>query len=296
MPFMASLVKENGFYYLRHNTRGKDRRRYVGKSIPKDIEERKRSFIKEFYREEWDRDIQKIAQNYKRENRGLERSIETKNFEGFGLAFTYNTQRIEGSTLTESDTRNLLVHGLTPSKKSPGDTVETQRHYDLFMRLATEKPSKITKAAVLKWHKEIFGQTRTGETGSFRSHRVGVTTSPGVEFATVREIPGRTREFFSWLNSEKAGNPVEFAAMAHYKFVSIHPFADGNGRLSRLIMNCVLLQHGCPMMLIRNRDRAGYFKSLEKSQLADDEMHFLKWFMRYYVKNNQRYLQAPIRL
>lgn len=290
MQFMVSIVNENGFYYLRHNTRGKDRRRYIGKSIPKDIEERKRSFIKEFYREEWDRDIQKIIQNYKRENKGLEKSIEIKNFESFGLAFTYNTQRIEGSTLTESDTRNLLVHGLTPSKKSPIDTVETQRHYDLFMRLVAERPSKITKAAVLKWHKEIFGQTKIGEAGSFRSHRVGVTTSDRVEFAAVPEIPKKTREFFSWLNSKRVKNPVEFSAMAHYKFVSIHPFADGNGRLSRLVMNCVLLQHDCPMMLIKNRDRAGYFRSLQRSQLADDEMHFLKWFMRYYIKNNQRYL------
>lgn len=69
-----------------------------------------------------------------------------KNFENFGISFTYNTQRIEGSSLTKTDTQDLLVFGVTPAKKSQIDTIETKKHYDLFVKLVTsEKKPKLTK-------------------------------------------------------------------------------------------------------------------------------------------------------
>lgn len=101
-------------------------------------------------------------------------------------------------------------------------------------------------------------------------------------------------EFFRWLNrydDDKKKNIIEFACLAHYKFVSIHPFGDGNGRISRLIMNYILLKNNFRLMLIRNVDKRAYFKSLEKSQLNHDAIHFLKWFMKYYIKKNKRYLK-----
>ena len=285
---MVSIVKENGFYYMKHHIRGKEKRKYLGKSIPKDIKARKKAFLKKFYCEIWDTDIQKIIKNFKTSNKDLEKSIKLKSF---GIAFTYNTQRIEGSTLTQKDTRNLLLHGLTPLRKSPIDTIETLKHYDLFMKLVNSKKlGKITKKDILSWHQEMFSQTKIGEAGGFRSHAVGIAGNPDVEFATVPEIPKKIKEFFDWLNKCKINNSVEFAAMAHYKFVLIHPFADGNGRISRLIMNYVLFKEDCPFMLIKNIDKNGYFESLEKSQLNNDEMYFLKWFMRYYIKMNKKYL------
>ena len=160
------------------------------------------------------------------------------------------------------------------------------------MKLVTSKKlGKITKRTVLLWYREIFDQTKIGEAGSIRSHRVGVVTNDKIEFASVPEISKKLDKFFNWINkyySKK--NTVEFAAMAHYKFVSIHPFADGNGRMSRLVMNYILFKYDCPLMLIKNNDRRQYFKSLEKSQLKHDEIYFLKWFMKYYIKENKQYL------
>ena len=198
---------------------------------------------------------------------------------------------MEGSSLTESDTRDLLIHGVTPAKKSQIDAIETKKHYDLFMRLVTSKKLSITKKIMLQWHKEIFDQTKIGEAGNIRSYRVGITTNEKIEFAAVKEIPKKLQEFFKWLNKYDGVNFVVFAALTHYKFVSIHPFGDGNGRISRLITNYVLFEHDCPFMLKKNNDRRAYFKSLEKSQLNnDDEIYFLKWFMKYYIKANKQYL------
>ncbi len=289
---MVSIVKERGFYYMKHHIQGKEKRKYLGKIIPKDITIRKKMFLKEFYCEDWDRDVQKIIKNFKKTATSIERSIQLKNFTSFGIAFTYNTQRIEGSSLTKKDTQNLLVHGLTPLRKSSSDAIETQKHYELFMKLVTlKKITKITQSTLLEWHKEIFNQTKIGEAGVFRAHTVGVITNPDIEFATVPEIPNRMKEFVNWLNKCQINNPIEFAAMAHYKFVSIHPFADGNGRIARLIMSYILFKECCPLMLIKSQDKNRYFESLEKSQLNnDDEIYFLKWFMKYYITDNKKYL------
>jgi len=292
---MVSIVKERGFYYLKHHIQNKEKRKYLGKTIPKNIEQIKRKFLGEFYCQEWDEKIQSIRKNYQKEIKKIPQSIQLKNFESFGIVFTYNTQRIEGSVLTESDTRDLLTFGITPAKKSQIDTIETKKHYELFMGLITSKKrSKLTKKTVLQWHKEIFDQTKIGEAGNLRSYRVGVTTNEKIEFASVAEIPKKLTEFFRWLSKcddDKKKNIVEFACMAHYKFVSIHPFGDGNGRISRLVMNYILLKNNFPLMLIKNTDKRAYFKSLEKSQLNHDEIHFLKWFMKYYIKENKQYLK-----
>ena len=290
--FMVSIVKERGFYYLKHHIQGKEKRKYLGKIIPKNIESLKKDFLKQFYCEDWDEKIQLIGKKYQKEIKKIPKSIQLKNFESFGISFTYNTQKIEGSSLTKTDTKDLLVFGVTSAKKSEIDTIETKKHYELFMKLVTsEKKPKLTKKIVLQWHREIFDQTKIGEAGYIRSYRVGIITNEKIDFAPVPEISKKLTEFFDWLcqyDAEK--NVVDFACMAHYKFVSIHPFGDGNGRISRLIMNYILLKYNYPLLMIKNADRRSYFKSLEKSQLNHDEIHFLKWFMKYYIKENKQYL------
>ena len=288
---MVSVVKEtkgnSSFYYLRHHSGATEKKRYLGKTIPKNIEQLKSDFMLEFYHDEWDPKIQAIYRNNQTGSK-ISKSIMLKNFESFGIAFTYNTQRIEGSTLTRLDTRDLLVFGVTPAKKQQSDAIETQKHYDLFMRLVTEKISKITHKTVFSWHKEIFGQTKIGEAGHTRQHSVGVTTNDKINFTNVPEIPKKLKEFFSWLNKQDdTQNIVEFVCSAHYKFVSIHPFADGNGRISRLIMNYILYQYGYPLLLIKNTDRKAYFRALERSQISGDDIYFKKWFMKYYIKANK---------
>ena len=292
---MVSVVTrtKNGkkYHYLKHDTRSKQKEKYLGVKIPQNIESLKKKFLLEFYCEEWDEKIKTISKNYKKEIKKIPASIQLKNFESFGISFTYNTQKIEGSSLTETDTKDLLIHGVTPAKKSQIDAIETTKHYELFMKLVTSKKFSITKKTILQWHKEIFDQTKIGEAGDIRSYRVGVTTNEKIEFTTVSQIPKKLQEFFNWLTKYDRTNFVEFAALAHYKFVSIHPFGDGNGRISRLIMNYILFKYDCPLMLIKNSDRRSYFKALEKSQLSNDEIHFLKWFMKYYIKGNQKFLK-----
>ena len=291
---MVSVIsrEKNGkkYLYLKHNTANRQKERYLGIIIPKNIDEIKKQFLLEFYKGVWDKQIENISKNYQKETRKKPPSIKQKNFESFGMSFTYNTQRIEGSSLTESDTKDLLVHGITPTTKSQIDAIETKKHYDLFMGLVMSNATKITKKIVMQWHKEIFDQTKIGEAGNIRSYRVGVITNDKIEFAQVAEISKKLDEFFKWLHQNKTTNFVELAALAHYYFILIHPFGDGNGRISRLITNYILFLYGCPLLVIKNKDRRAYFKALEKSQLEKNEMYFLRWFLKYYIKSNREYL------
>jgi len=285
------IVNERGFYYLRHNIQGKEKRKYLGKTIPKNIEVLKKEFLQKFYSDEWNPKIHILFKNYQQELKTLPASIQLQNFESFGITFTYNTQRIEGSTLTQEDTKSLLIHGITPNRKSQIDTIETQRHYNLFMKLIDSKKLKtITQDTVLSWHGEIFGQTKIGEAGNIRTYNVGIKGS-NAEFATVPQIKPRLKKLFNHINKYDGKiTPVELACMAHYEFVNIHPFGDGNGRLSRLLTNYILYKYNYPLMLIKNIDRRTYFKSLERSNLENNSIYFLKWFMKYYIKENKKYL------
>lgn len=100
------------------------------------------------------------------------------------------------------------------------------------------------------------------------------------------------RDFFRWLNSggsRKAVSPVELAGAAHFRFANRHPFGDGNCRTPRLLMNYILIKNGYPPLNIRSADRYQYYRVLEKGNLQYDEMHFLKWFVKYYMKRNGQY-------
>ena len=292
---MVNLVPEKRgnqtYYFLRHSSGSNQLKRYLGKDIPKNIEELKKEFLLEFYQKQWLPKLKTIYDSYHKETRPLSAKVRRQNFESLGVIFTYNTQRIEGSSLTQDDTKSLLIHGVTPNKKSKIDTIETQRHYDLFVNLvSSDRPTKITLDAVLSWHKAIFGQTQIGEAGSVRTYRVGIIGNPDIEFATVPEIKPRLSKLFKWLNGPKDMNPVEIACKAHYDFVWIHPFGDGNGRISRLLMNYTLFKYDYPLVTILNKNKRQYFKSLERSQLEDNPIHFQKWFMRNYFKENAKYL------
>ena len=167
--------------------------------------------------------------------------------------------------------------------------IEADNHHRVFLQML-HSGSNLTQKTVLALHKEIFSQTKPRFAGQIRTERVYVTGSKST-FPHPKFVPSLLREFFIWSGTKKIQNPVEFAALAHFRFVSIHPFGDGNGRISRLLMNQILHKHGYPMLNIKFTDRRKYYSALELSQTEMDEIHFLKWFVSYYVAQNRKYLK-----
>ena len=104
------------------------------------------------------------------------------------------------------------------------------------------------------------------------------------------EVQPLLREFFRWYNKNKSSlHPVELAAAVHLRFVTVHPFADGNGRMSRLLMNFVLQKHVFPLLNIQYEDRRSYYNALERSQIKNVDSIFIQWFFKRYLKEHSAY-------
>jgi len=282
------------YYYLVHSFRkgGKINKKqiYLGDSIPKDIEKKKKEFIQEFYSEKFLKDLNKIGKNFSKEYKSLPDSAKEKSRDNFLIKFTYNTQRIEGSTLTLKETANLLEHGITPNSKPVKDVKEAELHKKVFFEMLDYK-KELNLSIILKWHKTLLGETKPDIAGKIRNHNVAIAQSKFKPPIFV-ELNALLNEFFKWYQKEKDNiNPVELAALVHLKFVTIHPFTDGNGRISRLIMNFILKKNKFPMLDIPYKKRTSYYNALERSQIKKEDGIFIQWFFRRYLLEFKEYLK-----
>lgn len=282
------------YYYLEHTLREGDKiqkkERYIGKRLPKNIEEVKRAFLSEIYREKWYPLLDKIKEHFSKERKQLPKTAEEKETGTFAIRFTYDTQRIEGSKLTLRETAELLEKGITPKAKPIYDVKEAEAHREIFYEMMQYKKD-LSLQVILYWHKKLFENTKPEIAGKIRQHQVAISGSKFVP-PFPAEIYPLLREFFKWYaKSKNKLHPVELAIGAHLKFVTVHPFTDGNGRISRLIMNFVLHKHGYPMLNIPYEHRTGYYNALERSQIKKFDGIFLQWLFRRYVKEYKRYLK-----
>lgn len=289
---VAVIKRKRGnqtYYYLYHDIRRghKQKEIYLGKTVPKNIEEIKQKFLLEFYREQWLPKLENIYSNYAKTRKKLPKSIIEKELETFSINFTYNTQRIEGSTLTLKETFDLLRDGISP-RKPVQHIIETSEHQRVFFEMLGYKKD-LSLEIVCMWHKKLFDKTKQDIAGIIRDFEVRIQGSKFTPPAPPSLLI-LLRGFFKWYHTNKAKlNPVELAALAHLKFVTIHPFGDGNGRISRLMMNFVLDKYGYPMLDIDYDDRRSYYNALERASVQQNDMFFLRWFMSRYLKTWQRY-------
>lgn len=284
------------YYYLEHSVRigraVQKRERYLGDRLPHDLEEVKVRFLREIRRERWSPLLLAIKRGYAEEMHRTPPSARERDREAFAVQFTYNTQRIEGSTLTLRETANLLLHGKTPSERPLRDVQEAEAHRAVFLSLLGERKD-LSMALVLRWHHEMFRVTRPDIAGRLREHQVAISGSRFVPPAPVEVYP-LLREFFRWYDRAKTElDPVELAAVVHLKFVTVHPFSDGNGRVARLLMNFVMHRRGYPMLDIPYAGRNSYYGALERAQIRREDSIFIQWFLRRYVRENRRFVPRP---
>jgi len=130
-----------------------------------------------------------------------------------------------------------------------------------------------------KWHYEQFNDTKPSIAGLPRSVDVGIYGTH-IRFPEWKDVPYHLMDYFRWYNRVKNGiHPVYLAALAHLKFVNIHPYEDGNGRTSRLIMNYILQGGGFPMLNIPMERRQQYFESLNMAR-EYDQWEFVKFICK----------------
>jgi Fic family protein len=286
-------VKGRTYYYIEHSIREGEKVHkkevYLGDKVPKNVDDIKAKLLDDIYRGKWYSDIDRIRKNFAKEQSSMPKSIREKQLLNFAVRFTYDTQRIEGSTLSMRETADLLERGITPSRRPVEDIKEAEAHRELFYEIIRSKKD-LSLQMVLDWHWKLFRQTKPDIAGDIRKHQVAISGSRFMPPSPVEVLPMLT-EFFCWYGKKSKLHPVELAAVAHLKFVTIHPFGDGNGRVSRLIMNFILHREGYPMMDIQYEGRNGYYNALERSQTKKEYRIFLQWFVKRYVKEHKRYLK-----
>jgi Fic family protein len=188
----------------------------------------------------------------------------------YKIDLTWSSNALEGNTYTESETKVLLEDGLTVGGKPLRETFEILGHgkaYDFMFTLI--KGKEITEEHVLTMHKLFYEDIEENYAGKYRNINVIITGSK-YPVTDYNNINFEMSELFNWINNNRQNyHPVEFAALLHKRFVFIHPFKDGNGRVARLLMNMTLIQDGYLLAIIPPILRNDYIALLEKAHKND---------------------------
>ena len=231
----------------------------------------------------------------------------------FTVDFNYNSNHIEGNTLTYGQTEILLLFGKVIGEADVRD-VQEMTASNVGLRMMTEeaavKEMPLTQNFIRMLHKTLLredytvyrdlpGSVQTSYTvhaGQYKTRPNSVITRYGdrFEYALPEETPGLMTDLVDWYNAaEQEGklSPVELAALFHYRYIRIHPFEDGNGRIARLMVNFILCRHNYPMIVVRSRKKSEYLEALHQADLevgpvpndgAHAKLKDIKPFMKYF--------------
>lgn len=197
----------------------------------------------------------------------------------------YHTNAIEGNTLTLEQTRAIIETRMAIGGKSlheQNEVIGIDAALGFMNNSLLGKAGNINLDDILEIHKRVLGFVDPTEGGRLRRSQVYVGH---FKPPSSKELPELMKEFILWLNSEEVSkiHPIEYAALAHYKLVTIHPFYDGNGRTSRLLMNLILMQAGFPPVSIKVEDRYRYYETLEMANEGD-----IRPFIRFIAECTER--------
>jgi len=226
--------------------------------------------------------LYKEWQTFQPLNEKLERDINQQ----FMVDFNYNSNHLEGNTLTYGQTKLLLLFGDTIGNASIQDYEEMKAHnvgLELMKveakdreRMLSEHFIRVLNQTILV--RDFYKTSRDGDyrykinVGVYKTRPNSVITPTGeiFDYASQEETPSLMGDLVEWYRNEEQQGKLkveELAALFHYRYIRIHPFEDGNGRIARLLVNYILFRHNYPMLVIRSDDRNNYLKALRQCDL-----------------------------
>lgn len=188
----------------------------------------------------------------------------------YRIGLTFSSNALEGNSLTESETKVVIEDGLTVGGKPLRDIYEATGHakaYDYIYEIVNN--SSLKAEDILELHRLFYENIDSEKAGKYRKEQVFISGSQ-YSVTSPNYIEKEINEFVIWFNeNEKTLNPIHLAALTHLKFVFIHPFIDGNGRVARLLMNLSLLRNAYTIAIIPPILRSEYISLLEKAHSDD---------------------------
>ncbi|MFH1636839.1 MAG: Fic family protein [Candidatus Woesearchaeota archaeon] len=276
-------VNKNPYYYLKHSFRSGNKVKtktlaYIGSKkdegkiakLKKQFDKNKLKSIKEelFNEKDWNtllsdkQKIKEIKKQFSSKLKKLDQKTKRDMFDDFLTYFVYNTNAIEGNTLTLKETDLLLNKGITPQGRTLREINDHLNSRDVFYYLM-EKDLRINNNAVILVHDLLLkniDQRKGYRTSNVRVIGATFKSSPFQYVQTDLKI------LLKWYNKNKKElHPVILASLFHHKFEKIHPFYDGNGRTGRMLLNLILLNNAIPPLVLSNKQRKKYYSVLAKA-------------------------------
>lgn len=213
--------------------------------------------------------------------------------EALEIEYTYHSNRIEGNTLTLNETEMVVNKGITIAGKGMREHLEAINHKEAidYIKDIVRKKEPITERILLDIHSIVLHSIDKESAGIYRRVPVIISGSRHIP-PQAHLLQERMDDMFVWYGQNcNTTHPVHLAAQMHERFVSIHPFIDGNGRTARLLMNLILMQHGFPIANIKgdNDTRLRYYKTLEEASSGDNSA-FVEFIEDTVVDSLEHYL------
>ena len=279
-------INGKNYYYLTASKRlGKNKwkkvRRYLG--TRQEVESERKPKVKTSLSKQEVRVIEAVKSGYSRK-REAGKSLWKTERERL-VSFIFNTNAIEGNTLTYEETDSVLKGKRLP-KARKGDVKDVE-NMKKCVDFILEYDGGINETMTLKLH-AIEMNGILPDAGKYRDVNVRVGNYIAPEHL---EVHGKMKYFFKWYEkAKKALHPFELAALVHLKFVKIHPFRDGNGRISRLLMNFVLLNNGYPLLNIFDTEKVLYYLVLQKVDYSKREKPFIDYLFQVYASQYRAFV------
>jgi Fic family protein len=224
----------------------------------------------------------------------------------------YHSNAVEGNSLTLGETRSLILHGLTARGKPMRDHLDIQGHDDAVKAIerAVQEDTGLTEVFIRNLHRILLKEPYESETvtpdglrtmrpialGDYKTTPNNVKTSTGeiYYFTPPEQVKPAMTDLLDWYRARETASehPIIIAATFHYRFVRIHPFDDGNGRMARLLMNLILIKHGYTVAIVQRDERASYLQELERADQSEDPTQFIEYVASCCVYALDLYLRA----
>lgn len=213
------------------------------------------------------RELEAARLHHQKEFITLDPKTKDEIYKQFIIDFAFNTTSIEGNTITLKEAQRLLEDDMLPKDRTLREVYDLQNTERVFFSLIESPPSLKEKTAI-DVHDQLLD--RIDDRKGYRTHDVRIFRSR-FEATPAKYIPTDMKILIQWYERHKALHPLALAGLFHHKFERIHPFADGNGRTGRMLLNLILMKNGYPPMIVPKKRRAAYLQALQSADSADLE-------------------------
>lgn len=227
--------------------------------------------------------IENLKEIYQKNIKKLSKEEFIKFKKAFFTELTYNSNAIEGNSLSLEETSIVINDNLVPEGKTLREIYEAKNHA-LALKFLQEYKGDLNEELILKLHSIILKDISERFVGKYRTGYVRIVGSD-FKLPAPEKIPQLVRNLIYWYKKNKNKlHPFEIAILISIKFVTIHPFVDGNGRMSRLLMNFLLTKKNYPWINIYNKQRQKYLQAVRKGN--DEDYSLILIFLIDTLKEN----------